>query len=91
MKRITPKSTVIRCWRMDKAVDQEFWEIVRQAAPEATVNGWVLLIEVRDSDKPRLLLKTSDLMTPWTAEGMLNYGLEMVAQIEEDYAEDEEE
>jgi hypothetical protein len=70
---------------------QVYWDIVKTALPEKTITGWVLIAEVHDSDRPRLHLATSELMTPWNAEGMLQRGLEKIAQIEQEYADVDEE
>ena len=71
---------------------RRFWDLIKANVPESEIGNWVLLAEVHgEGDKTQLRMFTSDLMTPWLAEGIINYGLEIVAQLEEEYEVDDDE
>jgi hypothetical protein len=62
-----------------------FWEIVRSAMPEATVKSWIVIAEtVDDEGNISLTFQTSDNMTRWLADGMLNYSLEQLPYGDDD-------
>ena len=75
---------------MTKANDREYWDLIKANIPEAQIGNWVLLVEVHGEKGTRLRMETSELMTPWLAEGILNHGMEIVAQLEDDYEVDDE-
>ena len=65
--------------------EETFWGIVRSAMPEATVKSWIVIAEtVGEDGQVSLVFQTSDNMTRWLADGMLNYTLEQLPYGDED-------
>lgn len=64
---------------------ETFWEIVRDAMPDQVIKSWIVIAESVDEDgRVSLSMQTSDNMTRWLADGMLNYSLEQLPYGDED-------
>lgn len=57
---------------------EEFWDLIRTVLPEATISNFVLICEIQDSDQPSLKVVTSEMMTPWLADGMISFASDMI-------------
>ena len=56
----------------------QFREIMKKQMPNLVVSNFVMIAEVVSEDGAELTIATSDSMTPWLANGMLNFGLTMM-------------
>ncbi len=55
------------------------------------IGNYVVVAELINEDGTTLVFATSDKLTPWTADGMLNYVSKMLDASMFDYVEDPEE
>jgi hypothetical protein len=58
--------------------EEVFSEIIRGAMPGRIVSNFVLVCEVLTEDGSELSIATSDSMTPWLGNGMLQSAMSMM-------------
>jgi len=58
---------------------QNFTEMVKGALPDKVVTNFIIIAEVVGGSENDLSIATSDGMTPWLANGMLQAGMDMIA------------
>lgn len=73
---------------MDEEPQEEMAKMVDDAFPESMVLNWIVIAETVNSNERNLQIATSDGMTTWLAQGMLNCATEIV--INQHYALTEE-
>lgn len=83
---------------MDESNEEEvlgtFIDMMRAAMPDKVITNFVFVAEVVSNDNNELSIATSNGMTPWLAQGMLQAAGDMIVTgqyLYSDYSEDEEE
>lgn len=83
---------------MDESNDEEFLgtfiDMMRAAMPDKVITNFVFVAEIVSNENNELSIATSNGMTPWLAQGMLQAAEDMILtgqHLYSDYSEDEEE
>lgn len=71
-----------------KNYEQSLEDLIREALPDIVVTNFVFVAEIMTENGTNLYISMSDNMTPWLAQGMLQCGMELVADSGE-YDDDE--
>jgi hypothetical protein len=68
-----------------------FIDMMKEAMPDKVVTNFVFVAEIVSNEDNRLNIITSNGMTPWLAQGMLNAAEDMILSGVDSFVDDPEE
>ena len=72
------------------SVNDEFQKVLDLTVPDGFVTNFLMIYEASDGTKRTMYTSVSSEMTPWLAEGMINFGQRALWQMQEALSNEED-